>query len=123
MRRRGAAWLATAALLSLGLLSQAVAATRPPPPAGAHQLSPGQLPRTCTTAEHDAGAATGATTYGYYFSKSANAWISAPFCYPLWGNLEASASQIVGAGEKATAAAQRRARRAPARRRPAASAR
>ena len=75
MRRRGAAWaaptglLAIAALLSLVLLTQAVAASRPPAPAGAIQLSPGQLPRTCTTAEHDAGAATGGTTYGYYFSK------------------------------------------------------
>jgi hypothetical protein len=97
--------LAIAALLSLVLLTQAVAASRPPAPAGAIQLSPGQLPRTCTTAEHDAGAATGGTTYGYYFSKSANAWITAPFCYPLWGNLQASASQIVGAGDKATVTA------------------
>jgi hypothetical protein len=97
MRRRGAAWaaptglLAIAALLSLALLTEAVAATRPPAPAGAIQLSPGQLPRTCTTAEHDAGAATGATTYGYYFSKSANAWITAPFCYPLSASGAASA--------------------------------
>jgi hypothetical protein len=102
MRRPGAAWLATAALLTFGLLAQAVAAPRPPAPAGAKQLSPGQLPRTCTTAEHDAGASTSGSTYGYYFSKAANAWISAPFCYPLWGNLEASAPQIVGAGAKAT---------------------
>jgi hypothetical protein len=105
MRRRGAAWLAIAALLTCGLPTEAFAASRPPAPAGAHELSPGQLPRTCTTAEHDAGAATGATTYGYYFSKSANAWVSAPFCYPLWGNLAASAPQIVGAGEKATVTA------------------
>ena len=105
MRRRGAAWLAIAALLTLGLLTQAVAAPRPPAPPGVKVLSPGQLPRTCTTAEHDAGASTSGTTYGSYFSKAANAWMTAPYCYPMWGGLDASASQIVAAGDKATVTA------------------
>jgi hypothetical protein len=105
MRRRGAAGLAIAALLGLGLLTQAVAAPRPPAPPGVRVLSPGQLPRTCTTAEHDAGASTSATTYGSYFSKAANAWMTAPYCYPMWGGLDASASQIVAAGAKATVTA------------------
>lgn len=68
-------------------------------------LSPGQLPRTCTTAEHDAGASTSGTTYGSYFSRAANAWMTAPYCYPLWGGLDASPSQIVAAGARATVTA------------------
>ena len=48
---------------------------------------------------------TGATTYGSYFSKAANAWMTAPYCYPMWGGLDASPSQIVAAGAKATVTA------------------
>ena len=105
MRRRGAAGLAIAALLGLVLLGQAGAASRPPALPGVRVLAPGQLPRTCTTAEHDAGASTGATTYGSYFSKAANAWMTAPYCYPMWGGLDASPSQIVAVGAKVTVTA------------------
>jgi hypothetical protein len=70
---------------------------RPPLPPGGRALSPGQLPRPCTAA--DIGV------QGYYFSATAKQWVSAPFCYGKWGNLDASGSQVVLAGASATVTA------------------
>ena len=42
---------------------------------------------------------------GYYFSRAANSWVTAPSCYPRWGNLSASPPQVVPAGQPVTVAA------------------
>ena len=71
------------------------AAEKPALPAGGIELTPGQIPTTCTLGtQFDAYG----SNYGYYFSEKANQWVSAPWCYPRWGNLEASASAVVEAG-------------------------
>jgi hypothetical protein len=70
---------------------------RPPLPQGGREVSPGQLPRPCTTGE------TG--MQGYYFSETAKGWVATLFCYGKWGNLEASGSQIVAPGATATVTA------------------
>jgi hypothetical protein len=79
------------------LATGAPASGRPPLPPSARELSPGQLPRQCTVGE--------VGVQGYYFSSTAKHWVSAPFCYLRWGNLEASGSQIVAAGAKVTVTA------------------
>ncbi|MEZ5099197.1 MAG: GDSL-type esterase/lipase family protein [Thermoleophilia bacterium] len=93
-------------LVSLAVLlvwaGVALGAPKPPPPAGVQLLAAGQVPTQC---------AAGATfdpygsNYGYYYSKNANAWLSAPWCYPRWGFLEASASGVVAAGQAFTVTA------------------
>ncbi len=94
---------ALAALLFAGVIARAEGATRPPLPAGAHKLAPGQLPRQCTVKDGALNAY--GMNPGYYFSTAANTWISAPWCYPRWGNLEASPSQITRDGGKVTVTA------------------
>ncbi len=103
--RSGWAVVATllVAVLGAGTIAQAEGAARPPLPAGAHRLAAGQLPRQCTVKDGAINAY--ATNFGYYFSTAANTWISAPWCYPRWGNLEASASQITRDGGKVTVTA------------------
>jgi hypothetical protein len=70
---------------------------RPALPPGGQEVSPGQLPRQCTAGE--------TSLRGYYFSDTAKTWISSPFCYLRWGNLEASGSTVVAAGAQVTVTA------------------
>ena len=92
-----------AALFAAGFVAQAEGAAKPPLPAGAHRLAAGQLPRQCTVKDGASNAY--GTNFGYYFSSAANTWISAPWCYPRWGNLEASASETTRDGGKVTVTA------------------
>lgn len=88
------------ALLAAGSMSQAAP---PPIPQGGTELSPGQVPRVCTAA--DVGASSYGPTFGYYLSPKTKAWVSAPLCYPRWGNLEASASVVAAGGATVTVTA------------------
>jgi hypothetical protein len=72
-------------------------AKRPAPPAGYPVLSPGQLPRPCVAGDEK--------VMGYFYDVRTKAWVSAPFCYPVWGNLVASAPQVVDAGAEVTVVA------------------
>jgi hypothetical protein len=80
--------------------SGAAWAAKPPPPGGGPVLTPGQLPHECTAA--DAGASGYSPMTGYYYSRASNTWVSAPSCYPKWGNLSASPPQVVAAGRPVT---------------------
>jgi hypothetical protein len=98
-------FVVSALLIAVGVSAVAQAA-RPPIPAGSRELAPGQLPRQCVAGDEAGGTINAyGSNYGVYFSKKANTWVSAPFCYPRWGNLEASASQIVKGGATATVTA------------------
>lgn len=77
-----------AALLTT--VSSVSATARPPKPAGSQALAPGHIPRVCTGGTFNAYA----SNYGVYYSARAKAWISAPWCVPRWGNLEALTSGI-----------------------------
>jgi hypothetical protein len=90
-----------ACLLSLGT-RDASAATRPPAPVGVPQLAPGQLPTVCAGANGGSGYS---SVSGVYYDSPSNSWLSAPFCYPRWGNLEASPPQIAEAGKAVTVTA------------------
>ncbi|MEW6581808.1 MAG: carboxypeptidase-like regulatory domain-containing protein [Actinomycetota bacterium] len=57
----------------------------------------------CT--EADPAASAYGPTFGYYFSPRSKSWVSAPLCYPRWGNLEASGAQVGKAGGTATVTA------------------
>jgi hypothetical protein len=76
------------------------AAGRPPLPAGAVQIAPGHVPAVCS-GTFDAYN----VNYGYYWSTASKAWVQAPRCYPRWGFLSASASQVVRAGRQVTVTA------------------
>ena len=105
MRSRSA-WAGPAVLVALlfaGLIAQAEGAARPPLPAGSHVVAPGQPPRECTV--KDAATNAYGTNFGYYWSNTAKTWISAPWCYPRWGHLKTSASQITSDGGKVTVTA------------------
>ena len=78
----------------------ALAAPRPPAPAGVHVLAPGQLPGLCTEADYNSGAMSGA-----YYDSPSHAWLSAPYCILRWGNLEASPPQLAEAGKPVTVTA------------------
>jgi hypothetical protein len=93
--------LALACLLSFGTRN-APGAGRPPAPVGVHQLAPGQLPTVCTGADVGSGES---SVSGAYYDGLTNSWISAPFCYPRWGNLEASPPQIAATGLAVTVTA------------------
>ena len=88
--------------LTLGVAGPASGAP-PPPPAGAVVLAAGQPPRKCVAGDPATNAY--GINYGVYWSKNANAWLSAPWCYPRWGNLEASASGVVAARQAFTVTA------------------
>jgi len=92
-------------VLASGLLASAQGATRPPAPAGVAILAAGKAPHVCGTADGKFGATGYSPVSGVYYSNTANAWLSAPLCYPLWGNLAASAPQIVQGGGRATVVA------------------
>jgi hypothetical protein len=92
--------LALGALLSTPLAAQA--ARRPAPPAGVHQLAPGQLPTVCTGSDVGSGDS---SVSGVYYDRSSNGWLSAPYCYQRWGNLEATPPQVAEAGKPVTVAA------------------
>lgn len=101
LRPLRASRLAVVAAVSLAALPAAAdAARRPPLPAGAVELAPGHVPAVCA-GTFDAYN----VNFGYYWSKSAKAWVQAPRCYPRWGYLSASASQVVRAGQKVTVTA------------------
>jgi hypothetical protein len=89
-----------AVLVSLASPPVAAAAPTGPPPGGARELDPGQLPRQCT--EADAPFNAYGPNFGYYWSENANRWVQAPFCVPRWGYLQASASQIIEPGATVT---------------------
>ena len=79
------------------------AAPNGPPPNDVRELQPGHIPTICTVA--DGSVSTYGATYGAYWSESAQTWVSAPYCYPRWGYLEASPSQIIAAGDTITVTA------------------
>jgi hypothetical protein len=93
--RRWAA--ATLFVLSLAVATPALAG-RPPLPAGAREVAAGQLPGPCTDPA-DSGYA---PNYGYYYSTTAKAWLQAPRCVPVWGNLALMPSQIARPGGAVT---------------------
>jgi hypothetical protein len=93
---------AVALAVALVALTPALAAR---PPAPGMKLAPGQLPVQCNESHAEHGATGDGPFHGSYFSPRAKAWISAPACVPRWGNLEASPSTIVGAGQRVTVVA------------------
>ena len=84
-------------VLSFALAAPALAG-RPPLPAGAKQISAGHLPGMCT----EPGDSSYAPNYGYYYSTTAKAWLAAPRCVPVWGNLALMPSQIARPGGAVT---------------------
>ena len=95
--------MAAVVLGGLGVVPYAGAEPVGSPPGDGKVLAPGQLPSFCT--EGDVGTSAYSTSYGYYWSETSDRWISAPWCYPRWGGLTASASQIGDAGDTVTVAA------------------
>jgi hypothetical protein len=87
------------------LAVSAVGAARPPAPAGVKVLAPGAVPHVCGAGDQKYGATGYGPVYGVYFSKTANAWVQAPLCYPQWGNLQMSGAQIARGGGRATVTA------------------
>jgi PKD repeat protein len=73
-----------------------------PPPGNAHVLSAGQVPTTCTASDGDNGASAYGSTYGYYWSDVSNRWVQAPWCYPRWGFMAMTPSQVISAGDEVT---------------------
>ncbi len=106
-RRSGpvAVLMATAVLCGVAIVPSATAEPVGTPPGGAPPLAAGQIPTVCTQADFDAGASAYSSNYRYYWSETSNRWISAPWCYPRWGYLEASASQVADAGDTVTVSA------------------
>ena len=74
-----------------------VVEAKPPVPLGGHILKKGKLPKVCEAGE---GTTAYSTSFGYYYSVGKKQWVIAPWCYPRWGNLEASASTIIGKPRK-----------------------
>lgn len=68
------------------------------PPGNGRVLAPGHIPTLCTPAD--------TATSGYFWSESTQRWVSAPLCTPRWGYLQASASQLIHAGDTVTVSAQ-----------------
>ncbi len=97
-----------AAAVLLGVAAAAAAAApanaarRPPAPTGVPVVSAGQLPHPCAAGDERYGADGYSSVMGAYFDAKLNTWASAPYCYPVWGNLAASGSQIVNPGQAAT---------------------
>lgn len=80
--------------------SLAHAGPRPTFPGGV-KLSPGQVPHTCSEGDLQTGASAYGSNYGYYFEKQTRRWVTAPWCFPRWGNLVAS-SPIITKRKKKT---------------------
>jgi len=89
--------VASLVVLSFAAATPALAG-RPPLPAGAKEVAAGQLPGPCTDPA-DSGYA---PNYGYYYSTTAKAWLQAPRCVPVWGNLALMPSQIASPGGAVT---------------------
>lgn len=105
VRVRLPAALASLALvvpILLGVVGPAAGAT-PAPPSGAVVVAAGQPPRQCVVGDPATNAY--GINNGVYWSKTAGAWLSAPWCYPRWGNLEATGSGVVAAGQRFTVTA------------------
>lgn len=101
MIRGGACRLLVTLAASIALLvaaASAGAAPRPPIPAGGQPVAPGHLPGQCSSPGDNAYG----PNYGYYYSSASKAWISAPRCVPVWGNLALMPSRVVRAGGKVT---------------------
>ncbi len=90
-----------AALLALVCAAPALAA-KPPVPDGTKPLPAGHLPAVCTEAEFAAGASAYGSNFGYAYDSDLKQWVSAPRCFPKWGNLVMSGSQMTNAGSSAT---------------------
>ncbi len=103
--RMPALLVALALLAGVAVVPSAGADPVGSPPGGGHVLDAGQIPTVCTQAEFDAGASAYSSNYGYYWSETSSRWISAPWCYPRWGGLTASASQVADAGDTVTVSA------------------
>ncbi len=89
---------ASAVVLLLAVLGAGPAqAARPAPPAGVPVLKAGQLPHQCGTGD--------ASETGTYFDEGVDQWLSAPNCYAVWGNLEASPPRLANAGQTVTVTA------------------
>ena len=72
------------------------------PPAPGHEVTEGFVAGACSEADFASGASAYSANFGYYFSKKSKQWIQSAWCYPVWGNLAASASQLVTAREAIT---------------------
>lgn len=95
--------VALALLASLTVLAvQAWGASRPPQPPGSTRVAEGHIPAVCTKAQGAAGAPSEASFLGVAYSARLKQWLSVPICYPRWGNLYASPSQVVKAGGEVT---------------------
>ncbi len=81
-----------------GMFSPVLAA----PSAPGHEVSKGFVAGACTESDFSLGASAYSTNYGYYFSKKSKQWIRNAWCHPVWGNLTASATQLVTAREAIT---------------------
>ncbi len=92
-----------ALLLAVLVLAAPAQAAKPPVPDGSKPLPAGQLPHECTSA--DVGANSYGPTLGYYWDTEVDQWVSAPRCYPRWGNLQSSGSKLVNAGASVTVTA------------------
>jgi len=88
---------ATVAVLAFAAVALAA---RPPIPSGGHQLSPGQVPAVCPQGATNVDSY--GPTQGFYYDTEVDQWVGAPWCYPRWGNLEMSASQVTNAGSAVT---------------------
>lgn len=102
-RMLAAGWSLLLVLPLLFSVAAPASGATPPPPAGAVVVSAGQPPRQCVAGDPATNAY--GINNGVYWSKTANAWLSAPWCYPRWGYLEASASGVVAAGQRFTVTA------------------
>ncbi len=93
-------------IFAIGLVVGAGCAHSAPlgtPPNNGRILAEGHVPQQCT--EADAPFNSTGATYGYYWSENSKQWISAPYCYARWGLMEASASQVIAAGDTVTVSA------------------
>ena len=95
--RVGRTRVTSLALLALLTVSVGTAlSARPPVPSGGRVLAPGYVPQVCTAAD------AGTSLSGYYYSTNSNSWVSAPYCFGLWGNLTASPAQVTRPGAAVT---------------------
>ena len=80
-------------------------AAKPPVPDGSKPIPAGHLPAVCSEAEFGAGASAYGSNFGYSYDSDLKQWVSAPRCFPKWGNLVMSGSVMTNAGSSATFAA------------------
>lgn len=82
-----------AIICAFAALFPGIAGAKTAPPVGVKVLAPGEVPGACIPG----GGATNSydANYGVYYSKTAKDWVTAPWCYPRWGNLESMVSGVV----------------------------